>query len=51
MTEYGFLERTGEESVGDILLRKHDDTIFVWLPAAAGAGRILGRALRQRDAS
>ena len=27
MTEYGFLERTGEESVGDVLLRKHDDTI------------------------
>ena len=27
MTEYGFLERTGEVSVGDVLLRKHDDTI------------------------
>ncbi len=27
MTEYGFLERTGEDSVGDVLLRKHDDTI------------------------
>ncbi|MDO9408700.1 cystathionine beta-synthase [Patulibacter sp.] len=27
MTEYGFLERTGEESVGDVLLRKHDDTL------------------------
>jgi cystathionine beta-synthase len=27
MTEYGFLERTGEESVGDVLRRKHDDTI------------------------
>ncbi|MCW3014384.1 MAG: cystathionine beta-synthase [Solirubrobacterales bacterium] len=27
MTEYGFLERSGEESVGDVLLRKHDDTI------------------------
>jgi cystathionine beta-synthase len=27
MTEYGFLERSGEESVGDVLLRKHDDSI------------------------
>jgi cystathionine beta-synthase len=27
MTEYGFLERSGERSVGDVLLRKHDDTI------------------------
>jgi cystathionine beta-synthase len=27
MTEYGFLQRTGEESVGEVLLRKHDDTI------------------------
>ncbi|MEV4419058.1 cystathionine beta-synthase [Patulibacter sp. NPDC049589] len=27
MTEYGFLERADEESVGDVLLRKHDDTI------------------------
>ncbi len=27
MTEYGFLERTGEDSVGDVLLRKYDDTI------------------------
>ena len=27
MTEYGFLERTGEVSVGDVLVRKHDDTI------------------------
>ncbi len=27
MTEHGFLERTGEESVGNVLLRKHDDTI------------------------
>ena len=27
MTEYGFLERTGEESVGEVLLRKHDETI------------------------
>jgi cystathionine beta-synthase len=27
MTEYGFLERTGGETVGDVLLRKHDDTM------------------------
>jgi len=27
MTEYGFLERTDEEAVGDVLRRKHDDTI------------------------
>jgi cystathionine beta-synthase len=27
MTEYGFLERTGEESVGDVLMRKYDATI------------------------
>ena len=29
MTEHGFLERAGERSVGDVLLRKHDDTIPV----------------------
>jgi cystathionine beta-synthase len=27
MTEYGFLERSAEECVGDVLLRKQDDTI------------------------
>lgn len=27
MTEYGFLERAGGESVGDVLLAKHDDRI------------------------